>query len=132
MRVKIPFQNQQGVAALEFALILPVFLLILLGVIEFSLFFWTRNSLNFAVQEAARLALIDGSVTASQLNEAVLGSLPEFDTHRLVITTAKAPEERATYMQLSARYSWPEKGMTGFLPVNLEAAVATVRIPLAQ
>lgn len=49
---------REGAAAVETALLLPVLLLLLLGVIEFGRLAWTRTALNFAVQEAARCAAV--------------------------------------------------------------------------
>ena len=45
---------REGVEALEFAIILPVLLLFLLGCIEFGRLFWTQSELQFAAEAAAR------------------------------------------------------------------------------
>ncbi|MFB0836377.1 MULTISPECIES: TadE/TadG family type IV pilus assembly protein [unclassified Arthrobacter] len=51
-------RNEEGAAAVEFALILPVLLLILIGIIEFSLAFNAQLSLNQAAREGARYMAI--------------------------------------------------------------------------
>ncbi len=48
-----------GVAAMEFALVLPVLLLLVLGIIEFGRFMWVDNTLRHAVQEGARCAAMN-------------------------------------------------------------------------
>lgn len=52
----------------EFALVGPVFLLLVFGVIEGGRLVWAYNSVNHAAQEAARLAVLSdtGSVAAVQ------------------------------------------------------------------
>lgn len=45
-----------GASALEFAIVAPVFLAMLLGVVEFGRMAWTQTSLQYAVQRAARCA----------------------------------------------------------------------------
>jgi Flp pilus assembly protein TadG len=43
-----------GTTAIEFAILLPAFLLLLLGVVEFGRMIWTQVSLQQAVEAAAR------------------------------------------------------------------------------
>jgi Flp pilus assembly protein TadG len=43
-----------GAAAVEFAIVLPVFLLMLLGIFDFARACWVANSLQFAVAQGAR------------------------------------------------------------------------------
>lgn len=50
---------ERGAAALEFAIILPLLLLCVLGLIEFSRAIWTQATLDYAVQAAARCAAVD-------------------------------------------------------------------------
>jgi Flp pilus assembly protein TadG len=58
-------KNETGAAAVEFALILPVLLLILIGVIEFSLAFNAQLSLNQAAREGARYMAIHNNTGAA-------------------------------------------------------------------
>jgi Flp pilus assembly protein TadG len=61
--------DRRGATAVEFALILPPFLLLLLGVVEFGRALWTQSALHFAVEEAARCATVDATncATATQV-----------------------------------------------------------------
>jgi Flp pilus assembly protein TadG len=52
--------NQRGVAAAEFALILPVLLLILFGTIEFGMIMYSREVVTNAVREGARAGIVQG------------------------------------------------------------------------
>ncbi|GAA1497370.1 TadE/TadG family type IV pilus assembly protein [Paeniglutamicibacter kerguelensis] len=47
-------KNQQGASAVEFALILPLLLTLMLGVIEFGFFFNQQLSITQAAREGAR------------------------------------------------------------------------------
>jgi Flp pilus assembly protein TadG len=55
---------RRGQATVEFALILPVFLLILAGSIEFGRTFWSYGLLLQAAQEGARQGAVLGSATS--------------------------------------------------------------------
>lgn len=53
-----------GQATVEFALAVPIFLLLVLGVFELSRAVWQQNTLAFAVREGARYAIVHGSEAA--------------------------------------------------------------------
>lgn len=63
-------KDEGGGTALELAMVLPVYVLIIVGIMAISLLLWTENSIQFAAQAAARCASVDqtscGSVTAIQ------------------------------------------------------------------
>jgi hypothetical protein len=48
--------GESGAAALEFALVAPAFLLMVLGLVYFSLVVWMTASLQYAAEDAARCA----------------------------------------------------------------------------
>lgn len=47
----------KGATAVEFALVLPVFALLLFGIIDFGRYFFVQHTLQFATREGTRLAL---------------------------------------------------------------------------
>jgi Flp pilus assembly protein TadG len=53
---------EQASTAVESAFVLPVLLLLLLGGMEVARLAWERSALQFAVQEAARCAVVQPSV----------------------------------------------------------------------
>ncbi len=50
-----------GSAAVEFALTAPILILLTFAIIEFGRAWWTKSSLQYAVERAARYAVICGS-----------------------------------------------------------------------
>lgn len=50
-------QEQKGAAAIEFALVFPLFLLVLLAVVVWSTFFFVQSSIDYAAREAVRASL---------------------------------------------------------------------------
>ena len=50
--------NQRGIAAVEFALVLPVLLLLLFGIIEFALAMYDKAVITNASREAARAGIV--------------------------------------------------------------------------
>src|SRR5256885_14681183 len=57
-----PRREEQGQALVEFALLLPLLLLLVLGIIEFSFVWNSRNTVLFASRDASMLAAEGGSL----------------------------------------------------------------------
>ena len=55
---KKTINNQEGAAAIEFAIILPLLLLFIFGIIEFSLFLYNKQVITNAAREGARRGVI--------------------------------------------------------------------------
>src|SRR5215207_7816668 len=51
-------RSTSGSAAVEFALTVPALLLMLFGAIEFGRLLWTQNTIQYAVEQAARCAAL--------------------------------------------------------------------------
>ena len=54
-------KNKKGQSLVEFALVLPLILLILMGIVEFGLMFNSYLTINNASREGARLASVGGT-----------------------------------------------------------------------
>ena len=78
MRIPTRTRGEEGAAAVEFALIVGVFALLLFGMLEFGVAFWQTQNLRSATREAAREAAVraDNTTIGQRLVEASNGSLP--------------------------------------------------------
>ncbi|HET7250049.1 MAG TPA: TadE/TadG family type IV pilus assembly protein [Gemmatimonadales bacterium] len=56
MRVTRPFRSERAAAMVEFAIVLPILLLMVFGIVDFGRALYTLNNLTAAVREGARLA----------------------------------------------------------------------------
>jgi hypothetical protein len=59
---------KRGSSAVEFALALPVFILLVIGIIEFGWYFFVQHTLQYATREGMRLALVGRQLTDPQGN----------------------------------------------------------------
>lgn len=65
MRIRRTENNKRrGTALVEMAMVLPVFLMVVLGIIEFGRAMMVANMVTNAAREGARLAVIDGNTNA--------------------------------------------------------------------
>lgn len=59
------WRARDGAAAVEFAMVLPLLLLVLFGIMELGRVMWTQSALNFAVQEASRCMAVEAPACAT-------------------------------------------------------------------
>jgi hypothetical protein len=67
-RLAASWRDERGAAAVEFALVMPLLILLLFGIIEFARVWNARQTLTDAAREGARIAVVNYSM----LNAAVL------------------------------------------------------------
>ena len=53
-------QAERGQALLEFALVIPIFLTLLIGMVDIGRIVWANNTVSNAAREAARFAVVHG------------------------------------------------------------------------
>ncbi|MBM4608636.1 pilus assembly protein [Rhodococcus hoagii] len=86
------FRSESGAAAVEFALVVPILLLLVLGIIEFGRAYNIQNSLSAAAREGVRVMAISKSPTAAKAAAKQLEcSIPRLPTDR----SASAPYFRS-------------------------------------
>lgn len=66
---------KKGTAAIEMAFILPLLLLLILGIVEFGRAMWIRQTLQFAVEEAARSAIADATLNSTDIGNLVTADM---------------------------------------------------------
>jgi hypothetical protein len=65
VNVRPSWRHRSGAAAVEMALVLPIFFTILFGIIEFGRAMMVSNLVTNAAREATRQAILDGSTNSS-------------------------------------------------------------------
>jgi hypothetical protein len=58
MKPRMMIKGESGVAAIEFAIVLPVLLLLLIGIIEFSVILYDKAMITNAAREGARAGIV--------------------------------------------------------------------------
>lgn len=100
-------QGDSGQAVLELALILPVLLLLLFGIIEFGIIFHSNLVLNQAAREGARLGVVGG--TDAEIRETVERVAAGLDMARLQyeVTPTEGERRRGESLEVKLYYSVP-------------------------
>lgn len=106
--------SQSGAVAVEFALVLPIFLVLVLGIFEFGRAFNIQISLSEAAREAARYAAIhqsDSTYNVGDAQAAGVAAAPSVDLDPSDITIASSGTSPCN-VEVNISYSTP--WMTGF------------------
>ena len=122
-RVRAP-ADEQGVAAIEFALLLPVLMIILMGMIDFSYYFFLNSTAVNAAREGARQGVVqltttDAETAASTATTAYLAA-----AGLEVGGTFNAPSVTSAYDSTTEMLAVtvtinPFNPLTGFLPTGV-------------
>ena len=105
-------KKEDGQAMVEFALVLPIFLLILCGIIDFGWLFYNQLSLNNACREGARYAVVH---TAED------GDTISIINHIENTTTTVFANDG---VDISVSYSSPNDPTSGDITVSMEAEIS--------
>jgi Flp pilus assembly protein TadG len=125
--------NQRGASIVEFAIILPLLLLLLFGIIEFSLLMYNKAMITNASREGARRGIVyrvdpttesyvplTDSEIETVVTEYLSNHLITFEDPPSSAQTAVLPNTRSSGMVLSVTVSYPYQ----FLIVPAIAALA--------
>ena len=97
--------REKGAAIVESAIVLPVFFIVLIGIMEFGLVFHNYLTLQNAVREGARFAAIGSSEAA--VEQRVRDFSASLDQGSLAINIANAQGNRGTIVTVDSSYPLP-------------------------
>jgi hypothetical protein len=88
MKTTSKIRGQCGAAMVEFAIVLPVLLILLIGTVEFSLLLYNKAMITNASREGARLGIVWDSPTATHPSCVEIGTRAELYAKDHLITFA--------------------------------------------
>ena len=116
-------KNNRGQAIIEFALVLPVLVTLLVGLLEFGLFFHSHINVTFASKEAARIAALDANATNQTIAAAAQATMPSA-ANLTVTVTPVAP--RVTGLPVTVSVSRPHTFLTPLISMLMPANPYTI------
>jgi Flp pilus assembly protein TadG len=105
-------RSERGAVAVEFALVLPILMMILLGIVEFGLSYSAQLTITNAAREGARTMAIQnnaGSAVAS-----VIGAAPHLSSIIKPTDVSVTPALCVAGQTVSVQIHYPYKFLTGF------------------
>ena len=118
--------DKKGQSTTEFALVLPILLMLLFGIIQFSLVLYTYGFVAYAARTGARYASIHSSqnahpATSASVTSYVNGFADGVDTTKLTVTSTWAPDAKPG-SAVTVKVSYP------FTPFTPYISAATITL----
>lgn len=120
--------NHRGAMAVEFAIVAPIFLIMVLGIIEVGRAFWIKSTLQYAVEEAGRYVMVNTSATTSQVQTYAQGYLPS-SLSAASVSALQETTGSVTFMSITASYSF--QTIVPLVPLPAVTLNAKSRVPIA-
>jgi len=116
-----------GATAVEFAIVAPLFLAMMVGVFELSRAMWIKSSMQYAVEEAARYALVNTSASAATLQTYAESKLGDTGVGTTGMTFTITSNGIVADIQVSYNF----QTLTSLLPFPSLTLTAKSRVPLS-
>ena len=121
-------RDRRASAAVEFALVAPVFLLLTVGAIDVGRLVWSASALNHLARETTRYASVRGAesqvpATQSGLQTFVANRLIAMNPNDLTVTVTWDPNNNAgntVQVQLDYQFIFLLGGLVGLDPIQLQ------------
>ena len=128
IRVHKKLRSESGASAVEFALLLPVLMMILFGIIEFGLALYRQAILTNASREGARLGIVQSipPIATGQINTAIdnyltAAGIPPGNVTRAIVAGGATGTPVTVTLTLPYTYA-VLPGLTSIVPtINLTA-----------
>jgi Flp pilus assembly protein TadG len=119
---------RRGTSTLEFALVFPLLMAILLGAAEFGRAYWTRSSLQTATEDAGRYAMTHSGLSTGQIESYLLTRTGLVDPTAVSVAATTVVDSGVTFVTITASTAFGFLSVLNLPPVTLRA---TTRVPLA-
>ena len=123
-------RDARGNAAIEFAILAPVLVLFILGIFETGRLYFVRGSMRYAINEAARYAMVFATAQNTAIEQRVRDNLIGIPAADVTATVTDQVIGGINYKQISLSYNFSSI-VGSFLPwpsiaLNTQTAVPII------
>jgi len=122
-------KDRRGAAVVEMAFVLPLFILFVLGIIEFGRAYWTWDSMQLSIDEAGRYAMTNITASDAQIVSVAQNNLYGLAPGNFTITSKSQVSSGVTYKVITATYPFSFVA-PGVLPFGNFTLSRSTTVPL--
>ena len=104
-------RNESGASAVEFALIAPVFITLMMGIVEFSMVLYTYASAGHATRDVTR-RIATNRLTAANASTTLKPQLPAWVQNHATVNVAQTTPGTPATNQITVTVSFPTSKAT--------------------
>jgi len=97
------FADSCGATAVEFAIIAPIFLMFVVGIMDFGRLFWIKSTMQYAVEQTARYAMVTPSASTAALQTYAAG---ESTVDGITFIAASSTVSGINFRTITASYTF--------------------------
>lgn len=97
--------SRDGASAVEFAMILPLFVTMVLGTIQMGIVYYQAGTVQHALEETAREVMIDPAMTLSQIETSIEARLEELTSQQVTVTYSVDTSGPVSIAQVNASFT---------------------------
>lgn len=115
-------RGERGASVVEFALVVPLLMVLVLGIIEFGHAFQVQGTLSAAAREGARVMALQSDPAAARgaVRDAAPTLDPAITDAQIVISPAACPVATTATANVRVTISYPMPFLTGFFGADVD------------
>ncbi len=119
-----------GATAVEFAIVMPIFLTMMLGVIEISRALWIKATMQYAAEQTTRYFMVNNTKTTTELEAYAQARFLEMGMASIVssVTYTATQDTSTTPDNMTITLSYGFEALVSFIPVPDVTLSATANV----
>jgi Flp pilus assembly protein TadG len=117
-RLRLLGRDRRGVAAVEFGIIAPVFIAMLVGIIDLGRYMWTLNTMQYAVDQSVRAGVVQ-KLTTDQVTSLVKSSLTGLDPDAVTVDVVSGASTLSITADMTYAFLFPMSSFMGSTDINV-------------
>jgi Flp pilus assembly protein TadG len=119
--------DRAGTAAVEFGMVIPVFLAMVFGTVEFARYMWSEHALDYAAEQASRYALANPSASNTDVKTYAENQVMTVNESKVTITVVDENLDGIEYLKVTVTH--PFETLLPLVPFGPFTLTRVARIP---
>jgi Flp pilus assembly protein TadG len=122
--------DRRGTVAVEFALLAPCLLLLLVGTMEMGRAFWIGSTLQYAADETSRFLMVHRDASNTEVTAYALDKLVGIDPAQVTIEVERETVDEVDFITVRTHYTFAV--LSSLLPTASTLLEGRARTPLLE
>jgi Flp pilus assembly protein TadG len=120
LRLRTLRQEQCGAAAVEFAIIAPMFFALLLSVVDVGRYMWTLNTIQYATDEAVRAGAIQ-ELSIAEIKNRVAEAVAPISSTAVAVTVVTSTDAVTVTANSTYQFFFPISAFLSGAPIAVRS-----------
>jgi Flp pilus assembly protein TadG len=117
-RLRLLGRDRRGVAAVEFGIIAPIFIAMLVGIIDLGRYMWTLNTIQYAIDQSVRAGVVQ-KLSTDQVTSLVKSSLPGLDPNAVTVDVVSGASTLSITADMTYAFLFPMSSFMDSTDINV-------------